>query len=238
MNKIIIVGASSGIGKELACLYADTDAKIGLIGRREENLKKLSLSNPDKFIYKACDVSNTDLSAICMKELVDELGGLDVVVISAGTGELNSALDYSLEESTILTNVLGWTHLMDWAYLYFQNQRHGHLVNISSVGGIRGDGISPAYNASKSYQINYTEGIRKKVAKLQLPIFITDVRPGFVDTSMAKGDGLFWVASVEEASEQIFRAIQQRSKIVYVTRRWQLIAVVLKWMPTWLYCKI
>lgn len=238
MNKIIIVGASSGIGKELAHLYADTDAKIGLIGRREDKLKEQSLSNPKKYIYKTCDVSNTELSAVCMKELTDELGGLDLVIISAGTGELNNDLDYRLEESTLLTNVLGWTHIMDWAYLYFQNQRHGHLVNISSVGGIRGDGIAPAYNASKSYQINYTEGIRKKAAKLRLPLFITDVRPGFVDTSMAKGDGLFWVATVGKASKQIFRAIQQRRKIVYVTKRWRLIAGILKMIPTWLYCKI
>lgn len=238
MNKIIIVGASSGIGKELACLYADTDARIGLIGRREEKLKELSLSNPKKYIYRVCDVSHTELTAVCMKELTDELGGLDLVIISAGTGELNDDLDYRLEESTILTNVLGWTHLMDWTYLYFQNQGHGHLVNISSVGGIRGDGIAPAYNASKSYQINYMEGIRKKAAKHRLALFITDVRPGFVDTSMAKGDGLFWVATVEKAGRQIFRAIQQRRKIVYVTKRWGLVAGVLKVIPGWLYCKI
>lgn len=238
MNKIIIVGASSGIGKELARLYADTDAKIGLIGRREDKLKELSLSNPKKYIYKVCDVSNTERAAVCMKELTDELGGLDLVIISAGTGDLNDALDYRLEETTILTNILGWTRIMDWTYLHFQNQGHGHLVNISSVGGIRGDGTAPAYNASKSYQINYTEGIRKKAAKLQLPLFITDVRPGFVDTSMAKGDGLFWVASVKKAARQIFRAVQQRRKVVYVTKRWRLIAEVLKLMPTWLYCKI
>lgn len=238
MNKIVIVGASSGIGKELARLYAETDAKIGLIGRREEKLKELSLSNPKKYVYKTCDVSDTELTALCMKELADELGGLDLVIISAGTGELNNDLDYRLEESTILTNVLGWTHIMDWTYLYFQKQGHGHLVNISSVGGIRGDGVAPAYNASKSYQINYTEGIRKKVGKLRFPLFITDVRPGFVDTSMAKGEGLFWVASVEKASKQIFRAIQQKRKIVYVTKRWRLIAGVLKLIPTSIYCKI
>lgn len=238
MNKIIIVGASSGIGKELARLYADTDARIGLIGRREEKLKELSRSNPGKYVYKTCDVSDTELAAVCMNELTVELGGLDLLVISAGTGELNDNLDFRLEESTILTNVLGWTHIMDWAYLFFQNQGHGHLVNISSVGGIRGDGVAPAYNASKSYQINYTEGIRKKVGKLRLPLFITDVRPGFVDTSMAKGDGLFWVATVEKASKQIFRAIQQKRKIVYVTKRWRLIAGVLKLIPSSIYCKI
>ena len=106
------------------------------------------------------------------------------------------------------------------------------------MGGLRGNGISPAYNASKAYQINYLEGIRQKVTKLRLPIFVTDVRPGFVDTDMAKGDGLFWVAPVEKAGKQIFHAIQKKKRIVYVTKRWKLIAQILKIIPSSLYCKI
>lgn len=238
MKKIIIVGASSGIGRNIANLYAETDAKIGLIGRREEKLKELYRLNPDKYIYKACDISNTELSAIYLNELVNELGGLDIIVLSAGTGELNNSLEYSVERPTLLTNVLGWTHIVNWSFRYFQNQGYGHLVSLSSVGGLRGNGISPAYNASKAYQINYLEGIRQKATKLHLPIFITDIRPGFVDTDMAKGDGLFWVASIEKAGRQIFNAIQKKKKIVYITKRWKLIAEIIKIMPSSLYCRI
>ena len=238
MKKIIIIGASSGIGRNLANLYAETDAKIGLIGRREEKLKELYRLNPDKYIYKICDVSNTELSATCLDELVNELGGLDVIILSAGTGELNNSLECNIEKPTLLTNVLGWTCLTNRAVRYFQKQGYGHLVSLSSVGGLRGNGISPAYNASKAYQINYLEGIRQKVTKLRLPIFVTDVRPGFVDTDMAKGDGLFWVAPVEKAGKQIFHAIQKKKRIVYVTKRWKLIAQILKIIPSSLYCKI
>ena len=87
---------------------------------------------------------------------------------------------------------------MDWAFHFFQKQEWGHLIVISSVGGMRGEGIAPAYNASKAYQINYTEGLRKKTAKLPYPIYITDVRPGFVDTAMAKGEGLFWITPLDK----------------------------------------
>lgn len=238
MKKIIIIGASSGIGKSIAQLYAKTDAKIGLVGRREDKLKELYLSNPDKYHYQSCDISNLELSSVCLEELTNKLGGLDLIIISAGTGELNPSLDFNLEEPTILTNVLGWTHLVNWAFRYFQNQGNGHIVTISSIGGLRGNDIAPAYNASKAYQINYTEGIRQKAVRSQLPIFITDIRPGFVDTRMAKGDGLFWITSLEKASKQIFCAIQKKRKIVYVSKRWKLIAQILKIIPFSVYSKI
>ena len=67
---------------------------------------------------------------------------------------------------------------------------------------------------------------------------MTDVRPGFVDTDMAKGEGQFWVASVEKATRQIFNAIKQRKKMVYITKRWKLIAIILKGIPGQLYDRL
>ena len=106
-------------------------------------------------------------------------------------------------------------------------------MGISSVAGLRGDYLAPSYAASKAYQINYLEGLRIKAAKTKLPIFITDIRPGFVNTAMAKGDGLFWVAPVEKAATQIFQAVVKKRNIVYVTKRWKLMAYLLKLLPTW-----
>ncbi len=91
-----------------------------------------------------------------------------------------------------------------------------------------GSDVAPAYNASKAYQINYLSGLRKKMKKLGLPIFITDIRPGFVDPDMAKGDGKFWVASVDKAASQIIIAIKARRKLVYITKRWRLIGFVFR----------
>lgn len=109
---------------------------------------------------------------------------------------------------------------------------------MQSVGGLRGSRIAPAYNATKAFQINYLEGLRQKATKLKTQIFVTDIRPGFVDTAMAKGEGQFWVASVNRATNQIFEAIKKKKKIVYVTKRWKLIGTILKRTPRQIYDKM
>ena len=173
-----------------------------------------------------------------LERLAGELGGLDLCVVSAGTGDLNPGLDYALEEPAIRTNVVGWTAAVDWAYGRFEGQGGGHLVVITSVGGLRGGGAAPAYNASKAYQINYAEGLRQRAAKSRLPLYVTDVRPGFVDTAMAKGDGLFWVMPVEKAVRQIVRAVRRRRRVAVVTRRWRIAAWLLRHMPDGIYLKM
>lgn len=238
MRKIVIIGATSGIGKKLAELYMNNDVKVVIIGRREDKLKEIAAIDSGKYIYKVCDISNTDVLTNQLYDIVNQLGCIDLMIITAGTGELNPELSYQLEEIALKTNVLGWTCVVDWTIKQFEKQGFGHLVSISSVGGLRGSGIAPAYNATKAFQINYMEGIRQKTNKVNNKIFITDIRPGLVDTAMAKGNGLFWVASVEKASKQIYAAIQKKRKIAYVTKRWILVALILKLMPSSLYCKI
>lgn len=238
MRKIVIIGATSGIGKKMAELYINNDVKIVIIGRREDKLKEIAATNPGKYIYRVCDISNTDVLTNKLDDIVNQLGCVDLMIITAGTGELNPELSYQLEEISLKTNVLGWTCVVDWTIKQFEKQGFGHLVSISSVGGLRGSGIAPAYNATKAFQINYMEGIRQKMNKVNNNIFITDIRPGLVDTAMAKGNGLFWVASVEKASKQIYDAIQKKRKTAYITKRWILVALILKLMPSSLYCKI
>jgi len=164
-----------------------------------------------------------------------ELGGLDLLVISSGIGEINETLDFEIEKQTIATKIIGFTSIADWTFNYFEKQQSGHLVVISSIGGIRGSSQAPAYNASKAYQINYTEGLRQKAAKLKTHIFNTDIRPGLVDTKMAKGEGLFWVMLLEKAVNQMYNAIIRKKKVVYVTKRWRLIAMILKLIPRLIY---
>jgi len=126
----------------------------------------------------------------------------------------------------------------DWAFNYFQKQKGGHLVAISSIGGLRGSRQASAYNATKAYQINYVEGLRQKATRLRTSIFVTDIRPGLVNTDMAKGEGLFWVMPVEKAVKQIYKAIRKKRKVAYVTKRWSFIASILKRMPKVLYDKM
>ena len=231
MKKAIVIGATSGIGEGLAKILTENNYKVGITGRRTELLEALKAQKPNDYFISSFDISNTKMIDEKLTALVSELGGLDLLVISSGTGELNEALNFSIEKQTIDTNVLGFTCIADWAFNYFDKKQSGHIVAISSIAGLRGNGVAPSYNASKAYQINYLEGLRQKASKQKSKIVLTDVRPGFVDTAMAKGEGQFWVAKVEKVSKQIFNAIQKKKKIVYVTKRWRLIALLLKNIP-------
>ena len=235
MKKAIIIGATSGIGKGLAQKLANENYVVGITGRRSELLNELKSQNPNVFHPKTFDIIDTKKIVENLENLTKELGGLDLLIISSGTGDLNENLDYEIEKRTIETNITGFTCIANWAFNYFEDQKAGHLVAITSVGGLRGSRIAPAYNSSKAYQINYLEGLRQKAQKLKKPIFVTDIRPGFVDTAMAKGEGQFWVASVEKATSQIYNAIKRKKKIAYITKRWRFIGIILKRIPRQVY---
>jgi len=98
--------------------------------------------------------------------------------------------------------------------------------------------MAPAYSATKAYQINYMEALRKKAFKAGGKITVTDVRPGLVDTAMAKGDGLFWVMPVEKVARQICSAIRKRKSKIYVTKRWHVLATINKNLPFGLYKRL
>ncbi len=235
MKKVIIIGASSGIGKGLAKLLAENDFKVGITGRKTELLDELKKTNSNSFLIKTFDATDTKISVEKLEELTSELGGLDLLILSSGIGDLNETLDFEIERKVIDLNVTGFTNIIDWAFNYFEEQEFGHLVAITSVAGIRGSSQAPSYNATKSYQINYLEGLRQKSTKSKQPIFVTDIRPGLVDTDMAIGEGLFWVMPVEKVAKQIFKAIKNKSKVVYVTKRWGLLGRLLKIMPRFIY---
>lgn len=234
MKKAIIIGATSGIGRALAQILTENDYKIGITGRRLENLETLKNSNPKKYIINAYDCTK-ESNADKLTALTNELGGLDLLILSSGTGDLNESLDFEIENSTNQLNVIAFTEIVNWAFNYFKKQAKGHVVVISSIAGIRGSRMAPAYNASKAYQINYLEGLRQKAKKSGLTISVTDIRPGFVDTDMAKGEGQFWVASKEKAATQIYNLIRRKKDVGYVTKRWWLIAMILKALPNWVY---
>lgn len=237
-KKAIIIGATSGIGKRLAEILVQNHYKVGVTGRRAELLNELKFQRPDSFYTSTFDITHTEVIPGHLDKLVQELGGLDLLIICSGSGDLNEKLDFSIEKHTVETNITGFTCIANWAFNYFEQQKSGHLVAITSVGGLRGSKAAPAYNATKAYQMNYLEGLRQKANSLKSELFVTDVRPGFVDTNMAKGEGLFWVASVDKACQQIFKAIQNKKEIVYVTKRWSLIAAVLKRIPRFIYNKM
>ena len=238
MKQTIIIGASSGIGKELTKIFASHGFEVGIAARRIDLLNKLGAEIPTKIYTATIDIKNTDIAIQSLEKLIKDVGDVDVIVISSGVGHMNSFLDWPKEKETLETNVSGFTAMAGVAMHYFIQKRSGHLVGISSIASIRGDNAGPAYSASKAFMSNYLEGLRKKVAKEKIDITITDIQPGFVDTAMSKGDGLFWVASPQKAAKQIYQVIQQKKKKAYITKRWVIIAWLLKIMPDFIYNKI
>jgi short-subunit dehydrogenase len=234
MKKAIVVGATSGIGRELALLLMADGYRVGITGRRVELLETLKAKNPDNFFVSTFDITNLAKIGPCLDHLTTELGGLDLLVLSSGTGKINPSLDNAIERYTNEVNVAGFTAVADWTINCFEKQGHGHFAAITSVAAIRGSRHAPAYNASKAYQVNYLEGLRQRVFHLKKPIYITDVRPGFVDTAMASG-AVFWMAPVDKAARQIIRAIHANRNVVYITKRWRLIAALLRLIPKSLY---
>jgi short-subunit dehydrogenase len=234
MKKAIVIGATSGIGNELAQILVQNGYKVGITGRRLAELERLKKRNPEHFTVSSFDCTKENNSKK-LNDLVDQIGGLDLLILSSGTGNLNEILDFEIENKSSLLNVNAFTEIVDWTFNYFEKQGNGHLVAISSIAGIRGSRIAPAYNASKAYQIKYLEGLRQKATKVKMPIYVTDIRPGFVDTDMAKGDGQFWVATKEKASRQIVGIIQRKKEIGYVTKRWWVIAKLLWLVPNVIY---
>lgn len=237
MKKAIVVGASSGIGEALASLLAKNDYKVGITSRRDQLLLNLQATKPESFVVSVFDVTDTANVPAYLQALTEELGGLDLLVISSGTGKVSAVLDPVINEQTNAVNVNGFTVVADWTFNYFEKQGFGQLVAITSVAGIRGNHHAPAYNASKAYQVNYLEGLRQRAHHLKKPICVTDVRPGFVDTAMAAGK-VFWMAPVAKAAEQIFKAIKHKRSVAYITNRWRLVAFLLRLMPGWLYKRL
>jgi len=238
MKKAIVIGATSGIGRELALHLSHEGYTVCATGRRTELLDSLQSELTSSSLIRRMDVSKPSEAIEILKDIIADLGGVDLVVVSAGTGFLDPELTWEKDSRTIDVNVTGFTAIANAAYHQFEEQGFGHLVGISSLAALRGGGDAPAYNASKAFMSNYLQGLRQRIAKLNVPIHVTDIRPGFVDTEMAKGDGLFWVQSPRKAAGQIYEAIKRKRKVAYITKRWRLIAWVLKVLPDAIYNRI
>ena len=232
---IIIIGATSGIGKALLEKYAQEDNRIGIIGRRTHLLDELYQKYPSKTIPTKADITNLEEIEQAINTFHKDFGHINLAIVCAGIGDINARLNYAVECPTIDTNVVGWTFVVDMLYRIFEQQGHGHLVAITSAGGLRGEPMAPAYSATKAYQINYMEALRKKAFKKGKHIGVTDIRPGLVDTAMAKGEGLFWIMPVEKVASQIITAIRKKKSKAYVTKRWHILATLNKNLPYCLY---
>ena len=238
MRTAIVFGATSGIGRSLTEKLIADGYKVAITGRRLEKLEELKTSYPDQIVIKQNDIREVKEVQKVFNETIAEFGHLDLVIQSSGVGFINPKLHWEKENQTIQTNVTGVTKLYTLAYNLFKEQGFGHLVGITSIASLRGSRAAPVYFASKAYQKSYLEGLYIKTKSIETKqVFVTDIRPGFVDTAMALGDDIFWMVSLDKATRQIDRDIKKKKRVAYISKRWALIAFVLKIVPAWLLKK-
>lgn len=237
MKRVAIIGATSGIGRGLALEYVAHGWRVGATGRRVAMLDELRQQHPSQIVTQVYDVSAGG-NATQLQKLIEAMGGLDLLIYNSGAGHVNPDLDWAQDEEALRVNVLGFAETVNAAYRYFAARKAGHIAAIASIAGLRGNALGMAYSASKAYQLSHLQGLRKKALQERSGVTVTTIMPGFVDTAMAKGVGLFWVAPVEKAARQIHAALERKAKRAYVTRRWALIAFLMKHLPDFIYNRI
>ena len=232
----VIIGASSGIGAALAHELNRAGWRLALLARRRERLEVVRRALAPETIVHELDVTQRD-AAVIFEQLLERIGGADLVIISAGTGHNNPNLRWELDADTVDVNVLGFMAMAHVSMRHFFSRGRGHLVGISSIAALRGNAAA-AYAASKAFQSVYLDGLRHLAGQRGRAIVVTEVQPGAVDTAMLKPHRpipalvrRLFVASPEKAARQIVRAIRKRRAHAYITGRYALVALVLKLLP-------
>ncbi len=234
-SKVIIVGATSGIGKAMAQEFVKRGYFVGIIGRRQILLTQLQQELGERCYSKMMDVTQTEQAQTALHELITTMGGMDILVVNAGVGSQNFA--WSEQKKIIDTNVTGFAAMTTMSMDYFTKQGKGHLVGISSIAALHGMGGAPAYSASKAFESNYLQALRVHCLKKNLPITITTIEPGLVDTAMGQSSD-FWRSTSQEAATEICDAIERGYTHAYITKRWFLVAWAFKWLPECIVAKL
>ncbi|HYH15563.1 MAG TPA: SDR family NAD(P)-dependent oxidoreductase [Flavisolibacter sp.] len=235
--KIVIIGASSGIGRELALQYLKKGHFVGVTGRWKWLLEELMTLFPTQTYISTFDVRDPNVLTY-LDNLKEAMNGFDILIYNAGVGYPSKDLNLDTEIQTTLINVNGFVAITNYAFNFLQQQGNGHIVVVSSIAGLVGNSWTPAYSASKAFVSNYAESLHMKALRLQIPIAVTDIRPGFVNTKEAEGHNRFWTATTSKAAKQMIRAIEKKKRVAYITKRWWLIAMILKFTPYQLYRRI
>ncbi len=228
MRKAIVIGSSTGIGRALSKILAEQGYEVGLTGRNTALMEELQCQLPTRSYVKLLDLTRVQEARQALEELIGEMGDVELIVINSGVGSSEPSWEEELE--ILAVNVVGFAAMARKAMEYFSERGSGHIVGISSVSALRG--ITTAYSSSKAFDSTYLEALQFQADRLGVDVRITDVKPGFVDTPMTEGRvDMFWVAPADKAARQIYTAIRKRKRHVYVTKRWRLMAWVMKSLP-------
>lgn len=251
------MGATSGIGQEVAKLLAANGYEVGIAGRREERLVQMAQATPGIVAHRQIDVTKEDAPTELQK-LIEELGGMDLYFHSSGIGWENVALDADKELKTVETNGVGFVRMVSAAYNWFAEQkadeakqraegdeqkasdkeRKARIACITSIARTRGLGAAPAYSATKRMQAHYLECLSQQARMRHLNIGITDIRPGFVATDLIAGSHFPLQLKAEDVARTIVRAIERGSEVVTIDWRYRLLVAAWQLIPRWLWVRL
>lgn len=238
MKKAIVVGATSGIGLEVARLLSERGYIVGVAGRRVDRLEEIVKSNANIKAYRQIDVTD-EAAPKLLNELIAELGGMDLYFHSSGIGWENCELNIEREMKTVETNGLGFTRMVTAAYSWFaNNNKGGQIACITSIARTRGLGAAPAYSATKRFQSHYLECLAQQSRMRRLNIHITDIRPGFVATDLIAGSHFPLQLSANSVARSIVKAVMQGKETVTIDWRYRMLVAAWAMIPRWLWTRL
>lgn len=233
MSKIVIVGASSGIGLEVARLFIQRGWTVGVAARRLELLQTIGAAEVEQI-----DVTSADAPKKLM-QLVERMGGMDLFFYASGIGKQNRELTPDIELATVETNGMGFTRMIGCAYRYFAQQGRGHIAAISSIAGTKGLGPAPAYSATKAMQNVYLQALEQQAHARGLDILFTDIRPGFVDTALLSGSFHYpMMLKAQAVAREIVSAIDHHKHICVIDWKYRILTALWRRIPRCIWRKL
>lgn len=231
MRKVIIIGASSGMGQEVARIYLSRGYRVGVAARRGDRLQALKQLAPDRVVTAIIDVTDDD-APHRLRSLIGEVGGMDLFFYSSGMGKQNRTLSPDIELATVNTNGMGFTRMIGEAYRYFADRGEGHIAAITSIAGTKGLGPAPSYSATKALQNVYLQALEQQAYSRKLKIRFTDIRPGFVDTDLLNGDFHYpLMLKPEKVASQIVRAIDHHRHVIVIDWKYRILTSLWRCLP-------
>jgi decaprenylphospho-beta-D-erythro-pentofuranosid-2-ulose 2-reductase len=240
----IVVGASSGMGAEIARQLAAKGSKVALVARRESELTALAAeinarsTDPLAFTY-VHDVRCQEEVPALFQNICRDLGGMNAIFYAAGVMPRIMDNEYSFDKdrSMIEINVLGAIAWLNETAQRFEAAGSGTIVGLSSVAGDRGRRGQPVYCTSKAALDTYLEALRNRVGRAGVKV--VTIKPGPVDTPLTKGlDKLPMVISATDAARQIIAASEKGKRIAYVPGKWRPVMAVIRSIPSPVFQKM
>lgn len=237
-KKAIVMGATSGIGMEVAKLLAAKGWLVGIAGRRVDRLETV-MKEANIVCYKQIDITSPDAPTL-LRELIAELGGMDLYFHSSGIGWQNNLLDIEKELMTMETNGLGFVRMVDTAFNWFaeqskSSQKKFRIACITSIAGTKGLGAAPSYSATKRFQNHYIECLSQQASMRHLPIAFTDIRPGFVKTDLIAGSHYPRQLQAKDVARDIVKAIESSKEVKVIDWRYAILVFFWRLIPRWIW---